>query len=168
MRATGIVRRIDDLGRIVIPKEIRRSMRITEGDPLEIFLSDDAVCFKKYSAFKEIKFPVDIILSLYKTIKMPIIFTDTDSIIGVAGVSKKYCGTSLPQEMTDILHKREQRLIDDVKINNDIELKYFIPIINSGDLLGGIFIVNTYKEITSKILSNIELCVDIIKNYYGN
>lgn len=49
MRATGIVRRIDDLGRVVIPKEIRRTMKIREGDPLEIFLQDGMVCFKKYS-----------------------------------------------------------------------------------------------------------------------
>ena len=50
MKATGIVRRIDDLGRIVIPKEIRRSLKIREGDPLEIFLEEDCVCFKRYSA----------------------------------------------------------------------------------------------------------------------
>lgn len=50
MKATGIVKRIDDLGRVVIPKEIRRTLRIQEGDPLEIFLSDDGECvFKKYS-----------------------------------------------------------------------------------------------------------------------
>ena len=50
MKETGIVRRIDDLGRIVIPKEIRRSLKIREGDPLEIFLEKDCVCFKRYSA----------------------------------------------------------------------------------------------------------------------
>jgi AbrB family transcriptional regulator (stage V sporulation protein T) len=165
MRATGMVRRIDDLGRVVIPKEIRRSMRICEGDPLEIFLSEDSVCFKKYSALKGNKFATDIISSLHKTIKMPIIFTDTDNIIEVAGVDKEYCGMSLPQEMIDILNTREQRFIDDVQIN-DIELQYVIPIINCGDLLGGIFIVNTEKGIKSKILSNIELCIDIIENYF--
>lgn len=164
MRATGIVRRIDDLGRVVIPKEIRRSMRIIEGDALEIFLSNDAVCFKKYSALKEIEFATNIISSLHKTIKMPIVFTDTDNIVAIAGVDKEYCGMSLPQEMIDILNTREQRFIDDVNIN-DIELKYVIPIINCGDLLGGIFIVNTEEGITSKILSNIELCIDIIENY---
>ena len=54
MKATGIVRRIDDLGRVVIPKEIRRTMRIREGDPLEIYTSSDGeVIFKKYSAINE-------------------------------------------------------------------------------------------------------------------
>ena len=50
MKATGIVRRIDDLGRIVIPKEIRRTLKIREGDPLEIFLENNCVCFQRYSA----------------------------------------------------------------------------------------------------------------------
>lgn len=54
MKATGIVRRIDDLGRVVIPKEIRRSLKIREGDPLEIFLEKDCVCFKRYSALKSL------------------------------------------------------------------------------------------------------------------
>lgn len=53
MKATGIVRRIDDLGRIVIPKEIRRSMRIREGDAMEIFLEDNCVCLKKYTTLDE-------------------------------------------------------------------------------------------------------------------
>lgn len=52
MEAIGIVRRVDDLGRIVIPKEIRRNLGIREGDPLEIFLHEDCVCFKKYTTDK--------------------------------------------------------------------------------------------------------------------
>ena len=53
MKATGIVRRIDDLGRVVIPKEVRRSMNIKEGDPLEIFLDGETVCFRRYSPIEE-------------------------------------------------------------------------------------------------------------------
>lgn len=54
MKATGIVRRVDDLGRVVIPKEIRRTLKIREGDPLEIFLENDCVCFQRYSALKSL------------------------------------------------------------------------------------------------------------------
>lgn len=54
MKATGIVRRIDDLGRVVIPKEIRRTMRLREGDPLEIYVGDGGVCFKKYNVAESI------------------------------------------------------------------------------------------------------------------
>lgn len=53
MKATGIIRRTDDLGRIVIPKEIRRTLKIREGDPLEIYIEKDCVCFKKYSVLGE-------------------------------------------------------------------------------------------------------------------
>ena len=53
MKATGIIRRVDDLGRVVIPKEIRRSLRIREGDPLEIYTTKDGVCFRKYSLINE-------------------------------------------------------------------------------------------------------------------
>jgi len=61
MKATGIVRRIDDLGRVIIPKEIRRTMRLREGDPMEIFIEDDAVCFKKYDASQV---PLDVLSDL--------------------------------------------------------------------------------------------------------
>ena len=56
MKATGIVRRIDDLGRIVIPKELRRNLKIREGDPLEIYVNDDMICFKKYQLYADEQF----------------------------------------------------------------------------------------------------------------
>ena len=63
MRATGIVRRIDDLGRVVIPKEIRRSMRVREGDPLEIYTNGEYICFKKYNMFHDVQVEVAKILN---------------------------------------------------------------------------------------------------------
>lgn len=58
MRATGVVRRLDDLGRVVIPKEIRRSMRLKEGEPLEIFTENNMVCFRKYDPIDEEKWEI--------------------------------------------------------------------------------------------------------------
>jgi len=91
MKATGIVRRIDDLGRVVIPKEIRRTMRIREGDPLEIYTERDGeVIFKKYSPLGELgEFAVSYAETLSKTMGIPTVITDRDSIIAVSGVSKK-------------------------------------------------------------------------------
>jgi len=91
MKATGIVRRIDDLGRVVIPKEIRRTMRIREGDPLEIFTDrEGGVIFKKYSPVSELgDFASQYAETLYKTSGFPVCITDKDSIIAIAGVSKK-------------------------------------------------------------------------------
>ena len=91
MKATGIVRRIDDLGRIVIPKEIRRTMRIHEGDPLEIFTeSNGTVIFKKYSPIGELgEFAAQYAESLSKSTGVPACITDKDSIIAVSGIPKK-------------------------------------------------------------------------------
>ena len=91
MKATGIVRRIDDLGRVVIPKEIRRTMRIREGDPLEIYTDKDGeVIFKKYSPIGELsEFAVQICDSLHKTTGGIAAVCDLDSIIAVAGGGKR-------------------------------------------------------------------------------
>lgn len=91
MKATGIVRRIDDLGRVVIPKEIRRTMRIREGDPLEIFTaSDGEVIFKKYSPIGELsEFADQYAEVLCRATDLPVIITDRDHVISVSGISKK-------------------------------------------------------------------------------
>ena len=91
MKATGIVRRIDDLGRVVIPKEIRRTMRIREGDPLEIYTDREGeVIFKKYSPIGELSsFAAQYAETLYKTCGLSVIISDRDAVIALAGVSKK-------------------------------------------------------------------------------
>jgi AbrB family transcriptional regulator (stage V sporulation protein T) len=91
MKATGIVRRIDDLGRVVIPKEIRRTMRIKEGAPLEIYTDKDGeVIFKKYSPIGELAaFASEYVETLYKTCQMSVIVCDRDTVVACAGVSKK-------------------------------------------------------------------------------
>ena len=91
MKATGIVRRIDDLGRVVIPKEIRRTMRIREGDPLEIYTDREGeVIFKKYSPIGELtSFASQYAETLYKTCNLAVLITDRDAVIASAGVPKK-------------------------------------------------------------------------------
>lgn len=91
MKATGIVRHIDDLGRVVIPKEIRRTMRIREGTPLEIYTeSDGRVIFKKYSPVGELgEFSREYAEVLFKTSGNPVIVCDRDNVIAAAGISKK-------------------------------------------------------------------------------
>ena len=91
MKATGIVRRIDDLGRVVIPKEIRRTMRIREGDPLEIYTDTDGqVIFKKYSPMGELsEFAAQICDALHKTTGGIAAVCDRDAVIAVAGGGKR-------------------------------------------------------------------------------
>ncbi|NMP38418.1 MAG: AbrB/MazE/SpoVT family DNA-binding domain-containing protein [Clostridiales bacterium] len=91
MKATGIVRRIDDLGRVVIPKEIRRTMRIREGDPLEIYTdSEGEVIFKKYSPIGELsEFAGQYTEVLNRATGLPVLISDRDHIISCSGISKK-------------------------------------------------------------------------------
>lgn len=91
MKATGIVRRIDDLGRVVIPKEIRRTMRIRDGDPLEIFTDKDGeLIFKKYSPIGELSdFSAQICDSLRKSTDGIAAVCDRDSVIAICGGAKK-------------------------------------------------------------------------------
>ena len=92
MKATGIVRRIDDLGRIVIPKEIRRTLRIKEGDPLEIFTDREGeVILKKYSQVGELgKFAAEFAESLAQTSGHGVCITDRDQIVAAAGGMKRH------------------------------------------------------------------------------
>ena len=91
MKATGIVRRIDDLGRVVIPKEIRRTMRIREGDPLEIYTnSEGEVIFKKYSAVSEMSENAGYVADImHKIAGCPVIIFDKDHVVASAGVPRK-------------------------------------------------------------------------------
>ena len=90
MKTTGIVRRIDELGRIVIPKEIRRSLRIKEGDSLEILINNEDIILKKYSVIKNLNdFAQNITDSIHSFIKNSVLITDTNSILAVSGPLKK-------------------------------------------------------------------------------
>ena len=99
MKATGIVRRIDDLGRVVIPKEIRRTMRIREGDPLEIFTTRDGeVIFKKYSLIGGLEdFAAQFCDTLAHSSDFTAAITDRDSVIATAGPGKR--GAHRPQPL---------------------------------------------------------------------
>ena len=146
MKATGIVRRIDDLGRVVIPKEIRRTMRIREGDPLEIYTDREGeVIFKKYSPIGELQnFASEYADTLQKTSGLPIFICDRDAIIAVAGASKReYLDKKISKELESIIDARSlyQNLIrNDEKYITDSGKEHYIstamPIIAEGDVIG--------------------------------
>ncbi len=145
MKATGIVRRIDDLGRVVIPKEIRRVLRIREGDPLEIFTEKDGeVIFKKYSPMGELaEFAAQICDSLHKTAGAPAVICDRDAVIAVSGgnrreLMEKHISAALEQIMENRrLYNAEDRA--ELPILESAEepcVAAAAPIISAGDVLG--------------------------------
>ncbi len=148
MKATGIVRRIDDLGRVVIPKEIRRTMRIREGDPLEIYTDREGeVIFKKYSPIGELaSFAAQYADTLYKTCGMAVLISDRDAVIAVAGVSRKeYAERSLSEEMEKLMEGRGvyawQEGSDKIYPTREAG-NYFVscamPIVSEGDVVGSV------------------------------
>ena len=153
MKATGIVRRIDDLGRVVIPKEIRRTMRIREGDPLEIYTSRDGeVIFKKYSLMGGLDdFAAQFCETLSKSCGAITAVTDRDSIIAVAGGGKReLLGKRVTSELEQIMESRRiyQFSGDGAPIPvSDASDKLFAnvaaPILSEGDLLGLVLFVGT-------------------------
>jgi AbrB family transcriptional regulator (stage V sporulation protein T) len=166
MKANGIVRRIDDLGRVVIPKEIRRTLRIREGDPLEIFTkSDGEVIFKKYSPMGELsEFSGQYSEVLNRTANSPIVITDRDHVISVSGLSKKDImdrRVSLPLE--DLMESRE-KFIDSGEKNalypiEGLEMRALVvyPVIASGDIAGSvIFMESEGKKAPDE--TDIKLC----------
>ena len=146
MKATGIVRRIDDLGRVVIPKEIRRTLRIREGDPLEIFTDKDGeVIFKKYSPIGELSdFAAQICDSLHRSTDALAAVCDRDSVIAVAGGGKrellsKRLSPELEQLMESRRIYRRQSGAPELPITeNDRAFTVGVaaPVVSEGDLMG--------------------------------
>ena len=116
MKATGIVRRIDDLGRIVVPKEIRRTMRSREGDPMEIFTSREGeILLKKYSPVGEMgEFALSMAESLAQVTGELVCITDRDYVIAAAGPGKKeYDGKLLDGQLQEAIESRENPYAED-------------------------------------------------------
>ena len=151
MKATGIVRRIDDLGRVVIPKEIRRVMRIREGDPLEIYTDREGeVIFKKYSPIGELNdFASDYCESLNKSSGVRAFVCDRDSIVAASGVSKKeFLEKKLPEALEMLLAERciytYRAGEEGVELFASQFLCALFPVISEGDLRGAVGFVGDH------------------------
>ena len=153
MKATGIVRRIDDLGRVVIPKEIRRTMRIREGDPLEIYTEKDGeLIFKKYSPVGELStFAGQICDSLHKVTEQTAIVCDRDNVIAAAGgkrreLLEKPVSLALERLMEQRGFYCLERGADPMPVmegGTDPVLSVAAPILAEGDVLGCVAFVSS-------------------------
>ncbi len=156
MKATGVVRRIDDLGRIVIPKEIRKVLRIKEGDPLEIFTDKEGeIILKKYSPIGELtEFASTYADTISMTTGHITCITDKDTVIAVSGGSKKdFLEKGLSKELEEVLENKE---VFKSKENNEIAIpitknegreriyngQIIYPIITDGDVVGSVIILS--------------------------
>ncbi|SET41728.1 stage V sporulation protein T [[Clostridium] polysaccharolyticum] len=158
MKATGIVRRIDDLGRVVIPKEIRRTLRIREGDPLEIFTDREGeIILKKYSPIGELgQFAKQYAESLAQTLGHIVCIADRDQLIAVSGGGKKdLIMKSIHKDLENVINERINVLAANkdksyCKISNDEEeyvYEVITPIISEGDAIGAVIILTKDTKI---------------------
>ncbi|WP_129600902.1 stage V sporulation protein T [Anaerophilus nitritogenes] len=178
MKATGIVRRIDDLGRVVIPKEIRRTLRIREGDPLEIFTDRDGeVILKKYSPIGELnEFAVEYAESLYDALGHIAVIADRDTIIALAGGSKKeFLEKRVSKSFEKAMENKKSVLITEkdniypLTADGSDENKYtsqvIVPIMTQGDGIGAVVLLSKDPD---KILGELEIKVaETAANFLG-
>lgn len=161
MKATGITRKIDELGRIVIPKEIRRTLRIREGTPLEIFTEKNGeIILRKYSPMGElVAFAQQYADSLAQTTGMMVCITDLEQVIAAAGGAKKeYLGKTISEKLEQLIEDRaqsqaqpeEKRYVPVIK--DPVEDKFFqtvSPIICQGDVIGAVILLA--KDVKTKM-----------------
>ena len=159
MKATGIVRRIDDLGRVVIPKEIRKTMRIREGDPLEIFTDrDGSVVFRKYSLLDGLSdFAAQLCDTLNRTTGRTAVITDRDSCLAVAGSPKReVVDRDISIELERLMEGRQvyryARGDEPIPLCREGELLWAdvaAPVISQGDVLGCVLFVGERDKLTA-------------------
>lgn len=158
MKATGIVRRIDDLGRVVIPKEIRRTLRIKEGTPLEIFTDREGeIILKKYSPIGELSiFAKEYAEALAQTTGLLACITDHDQVVAVSGASaKEYMGKEISQELEQMISNRETICADSSSskkipiVENqqeELSVQVICPIICAGDAIGSVALLGRREK----------------------
>lgn len=162
MKATGIVRRIDDLGRVVIPKEIRRTMRIREGDPLEIYTEKDGeVIFKKYSPIGELgDFAANYVETLAKASGHGACITDRDNVIAVSGIPKKeLMEKRVSHELDNVMNEKipvsHGRRISVADGNDKYSAGVVVPIVSEGDTIGSVLFIMNEDEQPSEVESKL-------------
>ena len=177
MKATGIVRRIDDLGRVVIPKEIRRTMRIREGDPLEIYTDREGeVIFKKYSPIGELSaFAAQYADTLHKTCSMAVLICDRDAVIASAGVPRReYADKALSEELEELMETRslyvwregeEKRSI--LRDGSGHFLSCVMPILSEGDIIGCVASLMEAENDRHREIMNVDLESKLIQTAAG-
>ncbi len=174
MKATGIVRRIDELGRIVIPKEIRKTLRIREGDSLEIYTNDsEDIVLKKYSIMNNIvEFAQNLTDSVYTFLKQDIIVTDTSEVIASSGDLKRdYIHKRISDNLINFINRREnmiEKYPKDIEIieNQTINATYSIStIVANGDAVGLVIILDKDNKIEDVSQNITQIAAQFLAKY---
>lgn len=172
--STGIVRRIDELGRIVIPKEIRKNLRIKNGDNLEIVVDGENITLKKYSQIENAMDMAQVYAeSFYQVLKYNVIVTDTDNIVAIAGnLKKKYINMGISESIERMIERRDtfvERKKKEIEISPGIkEFGYYTvsTIINNGDSIGAVIILSTETPMLEQEEKLGMILANMLSNYF--
>ena len=168
MKATGIVRRIDDLGRVVIPKEIRRVLRIRDGDPMEIFTNREGeVIFKKYSPVGELTpFAEQLCETMSKTTGYTVAICDRDAVTAVSGpLKKEFTDKKIGKELEELMRSRKPHFAEEpdagIRVTEESERKALaaVPVIVLGDITGCTLIIGNDGDVCTD--TEMKLCQSI-------
>ncbi len=180
MKATGIVRRIDELGRVVIPKEIRRTLRIREGDPLELFTDRDELMLKKYSPIASVeRFAEGTAKSLNEQSGYLAAICDNDVILSAAGGGKKnIVGKTVSEKVTEVMLSRRSYLASKAESGEvfpvvaeeggEFTAQIIVPIVSNGDCLGAVILLSAEEGavMEGSAVKLARLTADIIANQF--
>ena len=173
MKSTGIIRRIDDLGRIVIPKEIRKNLRIKEGDNLEVFIEEENIILKKYSMMNKINdLAQELTDAIYTFTKHNVFITDTNTILAGSGALKKeYINMPISNFIEKSIDRREKILESYFKelnfVNQDVvECSYILStIIVNSEAVGMIIIISKEEKLTEVEMQLANIVSSFITKY---
>lgn len=172
MKTTGVVRRVDDLGRIVIPKDIRKSLRIRDGESLEFFVDKEIISLKKFSTSNDLSEIAQSLLdTIYMTINKSFFVTDRDKFVAASGKLKKnFYGFNISTKLEEYLSQNEnvvkgscyiEELVDS-KITGVLYKYIFSPILSEGETLGFVLMI---IENNSNFIEEDEHIVQIVANF---
>jgi len=177
MKATGVVRRIDELGRIVIPKEIRKNLRIRDGESIEIYTDNlNQIILKKYSLSEDYTLIIkSYIESIYSILKKDILVTDRDNFIAVAGdIKKNYDQKSISNYLLNLISNRQvvkSETFQNLELisGSSLECSHIInPIISNGECIGLLIILSKDEVINSNDEKVIQVASQFLGKYIEN
>ncbi len=173
MKSTGVVRRVDDLGRIVIPKEIRRNLRIRDGEELEIFVDGENILLRKFSKIADLsgvsKKIIDVVSSL---LGKTLLVTDRDMFItGSGDLKKNYINKEISRKIIDIMERREivvEKNVSAVELVQGIIDKYsyvICPIVSYGDVIGNVILLSISSNISEFDITICQIVTQFLGKY---
>lgn len=172
MKATGIVRRIDDLGRIVIPKELRRTLHIREGDPMEIFTGSEGITFRKYSALQgNMSMADSCVKAVQNAYQQTIFICDMDRILAAGHGGRAMVGNGISAELEDLIRAGKEYVRAEkgspVLLMNKSDsrpVRIMIPIFSDRECCGAVVIPDTEDDLADQVLNCARMVADLLSD----